>query len=70
MLTLRPTWEWDVAAGTLIAQRAGAYVSDRTGGVPRFNNPSGLLNGLCYARRPRFKRHCWGNWQTDRGGFP
>lgn len=52
MLTLRPTWEWDVAAGTLIAQRAGAYVSDRTGGVPRFNNPSGLLNGVLCAPPP------------------
>ncbi len=49
MLTLRPTWEWDVAAGTLIAQRAGAQVSDRTGGAPRFNNPSARLNGLVCA---------------------
>lgn len=49
MLTLRPTWEWDVAAGTLIAQRAGAHVSDRTGGAPRFNSPSARLNGLLCA---------------------
>gem|GEM_PF-64546 len=27
MLTLRPTWEWDIAAGTLIASEAGAAVS-------------------------------------------
>jgi myo-inositol-1(or 4)-monophosphatase len=31
-LTLRPTWEWDIAAGALIAERAGAVVTDRLGG--------------------------------------
>lgn len=37
MLTLRPSWEWDIAAGALIAQRAGARVSDRHGQDLRFN---------------------------------
>lgn len=37
MLTLRDTWEWDIAAGALIAERAGARVTDRTGGALRFN---------------------------------
>ncbi|MCX8509132.1 MAG: 3'(2'),5'-bisphosphate nucleotidase CysQ [Rhodobacteraceae bacterium] len=49
MLTLRPTWEWDVAAGTLIARRAGAKVTDRCGNLPRFNNPSARLDGLLSA---------------------
>ncbi len=49
MLTLRPTWEWDVAAGTLIALRAGADVTDRTGTLPRFNGPTARLNGLITA---------------------
>jgi myo-inositol-1(or 4)-monophosphatase len=31
ILTLRPTWEWDIAAGTLIAERAGAVVTDGSG---------------------------------------
>jgi myo-inositol-1(or 4)-monophosphatase len=31
MLTLRDAWIWDVAAGALIAARAGAAVSDRNG---------------------------------------
>jgi len=46
MLTLRPTWEWDVAAGTLIVAEAGGAVAtlDRT--PPRFNNPAPQLNGL------------------------
>lgn len=37
MLTLRPSWEWDIAAGALIAKRAGARVSDRYGQDLRFN---------------------------------
>ena len=37
MLTLRPSWEWDIAAGALIAQRAGARVSDKHGQELRFN---------------------------------
>lgn len=49
MLTLRPTWEWDVAAGTLIAERAGAAVTDRRGGEPRFNSPSARLDGVIAA---------------------
>lgn len=49
MLTLRPTWEWDVAAGALIAQRAGATVTDTHGASPRFNNPTPLLGGMIAA---------------------
>lgn len=37
MLTLRNAWEWDIAAGTLIAQRAGATVTDKFGTTLRFN---------------------------------
>lgn len=49
MLTLRPTWEWDVAAGALIAQRAGARVTDQKGGNPVYNNPHPQLNGMVAA---------------------
>lgn len=37
MLTLRDAWEWDIAAGSLIAERAGCRVTDRTGAELRFN---------------------------------
>jgi myo-inositol-1(or 4)-monophosphatase len=37
MLTLRDAWEWDIAAGALIAARAGAVVTDRMGAPLRFN---------------------------------
>ena len=38
MLTLRPTWEWDIAAGAIIVEEAGGRATDRTGRVLRFNN--------------------------------
>jgi myo-inositol-1(or 4)-monophosphatase len=37
MLTLKDAWEWDIAAGALIAARAGAVVTDRTGAALAFN---------------------------------
>ena len=51
MLTLRPTWEWDVAAGALIATEAGATVTDRRGHAPVFNSPDPRLDGLLVAGR-------------------
>lgn len=38
MLTLRPAWEWDIAAGALIATEAGARVTDRHGEALTFNS--------------------------------
>ena len=49
MLTLRPAWEWDVAAGALIAAEAGAGVSDRHGAVPVFNARHPATDGLVVA---------------------
>ena len=46
MLTLRPTWEWDVAAGTLIVSEAGGMATTQTGDPVQFNNPHPQLNGL------------------------
>lgn len=37
MLTLRPSWEWDIAAGALLLSEAGALISDRSGQRIRFN---------------------------------
>lgn len=44
MLTLRDAWEWDIAAGALIAARAGATVTDR------HNQP--LIFNTAEAKRP------------------
>ena len=46
MLTLRPTWEWDVAAGTLIVQEAGGFATQQTGAPVQYNNPHPQLAGL------------------------
>lgn len=48
-LTLRPSWEWDIAAGDLIARRAGAVVSDRTGAALVFNRPDPRADGVIAA---------------------
>ena len=37
MITFMDAWEWDIAAGGLIAARAGATVSDKHGNPLRFN---------------------------------
>ena len=39
MLSLRRVWEWDIAAGALIAGEAGAAVSTHRGHGLRFNSP-------------------------------
>ena len=36
MVTFRPAWEWDIAAGALIAAEAGCLVTDAAGGPLRF----------------------------------
>jgi myo-inositol-1(or 4)-monophosphatase len=46
MLTLRDAWEWDIAAGSLIAERAGVVVTDRQGVALRFNTPRAQAEGV------------------------
>lgn len=46
MLTLRKTWEWDVAAGDLLLREAGAVTSDRHGAPLRFNNADPHVAGM------------------------
>ncbi len=46
MLTLFPTWEWDVAAGTLICQKAGAMVGNSLGQDACFNRLNPQLDGI------------------------
>ncbi len=49
MMSFRNTWEWDIAAGSLIATRAGAKVTDGRGNPLRFNNPSPQTAGVLAA---------------------
>ena len=46
MLTLRDAWEWDIAAGSLIAEKAGSVVTDRHGKALSFNTPTALADGV------------------------
>ena len=49
MLGFHGCWEWDIAAGSLIAAEAGARVTDRDGAALRFNNREPLLPGIIVA---------------------
>ena len=49
MLSLRQAWEWDIAAGCLIAERAGAMVSNRPGDQIRFNAQTPRSDGVLVA---------------------
>ncbi|MEY8841680.1 inositol monophosphatase [Cribrihabitans sp. XS_ASV171] len=46
MLTLRPSWEWDIAAGALIIEEAGGACTDRGGAPLRFNTARARLDGV------------------------
>ena len=46
MLTLKDAWEWDIAAGTLIAEEAGAVVTDRDGQKHQFNGENPKSKGV------------------------
>lgn len=52
MLTLRDSWDWDTAAGSLVAAEAGARVTDRTGAPLRFNTAAPLSPGVIAAPAP------------------
>ncbi|NUB46346.1 3'(2'),5'-bisphosphate nucleotidase CysQ [Fertoebacter nigrum] len=49
MVTLRDAWEWDIAAGALIAAQAGAVVTDRQGAALRFNAEHPKADGVLAA---------------------
>lgn len=49
MLSFRQGWEWDIAAGSLIASRAGARVTDRHGAALQFNTAIAKADGLLAA---------------------
>lgn len=61
MMSLRPTWEWDIAAGDLIARQAGARVSDRAGLPIAYNTPDPRAPGIIAAPEPL--------WQAIRGAL-
>lgn len=69
MLKLGLTWEWDIAAGVLIAQRAGAVVSTPDGAAPRFNTAERHLDGIV-AAAPRLSAPLLAALAPDGGAEP
>ena len=62
MLTFRDTWEWDLAAGALIAAEAGAVVTDARGSAARLQPAASRRR-----RRPRRRgRRSTGRWWRGR----
>lgn len=49
MITLRRTWEWDIAAGTLLVQEAGGTVTNRMGQTISFNSVERSSDGIIAA---------------------
>ncbi len=49
MVTLRAAYEWDIAAGSLIAAEAGAVVTDGEGGALEFNRHPARAPGVIAA---------------------
>jgi len=49
MVTLRPAYEWDIAAGSLIAAEAGAVVTDGDGAALEFNRHPARAPGVIAA---------------------
>lgn len=46
MLTIRDSWDWDIAAGALIVTEAGGSISDRSGQALQFNTPRPMSHGV------------------------
>jgi myo-inositol-1(or 4)-monophosphatase len=49
MVTFRETWEWDLAAGALIAAEAGAMVTDARGAAVAYNRAHPAVPGVLAA---------------------
>jgi len=49
MITLRPSWEWDIAAGALIIEEANGTVTDQHGAGLCFNNEHPQVPGVLAA---------------------
>ena len=49
MLTLRPTWHWDIAAGALLITEAGGVVTSGHGAALRFDTPEPASEGVIAA---------------------
>lgn len=63
MISTRDAWEWDIAAGSLIAARAGAAVSDRHGQALQFNSAAAKTAGI-FTAPPEVHRKIIASFKT------
>lgn len=56
MLSFRPIFEWDIAAGALIAAEAGARVTGGQGAEFSFNSPAAIQDGVIAAPPALYRR--------------
>lgn len=49
MLTVKPAWHWDIAAGALLVAEAGGIATDAQGAPLRFNTPDPRADGVIAA---------------------
>lgn len=63
MISTRDAWEWDIAAGSLIAARAGATVTDRHGQPLQFNVPGAKTAGI-FTAPPAVHREIMASFKT------
>lgn len=52
MMTLRDSWDWDIAAGALLVAEAGGAVTDREGAPLRFDTPGRQVPGVVAGSAP------------------
>ena len=63
LISMRPAWEWDTAAGALIAERAGCVVSAPSGAPLTYNAAHPMAPGLLVA-----PPGLHGEWMAQRVG--
>lgn len=63
MISTRDAWEWDIAAGSLIAARAGATVTDRHDQPLQFNTPGAKTAGI-FTAPPAVHRDIMAGFKT------
>jgi len=52
MLTLRDSWDWDIAAGALLIEEAGGHARDRRGAPLHFGSVRQQVAGVVAGAAP------------------
>lgn len=69
-LSTRAAWEWDIAGGALIAERAGCLATELSGRALSFNSARAMSDGLVVAAPALHGQMIAGLTQMASTGFP